>query len=50
MAYFGVYELLKEAAADKEGKVSSSAILCAGGFAGELASWDHRPGIGGRVG
>lgn len=38
VAYFGVYELLKEAAADKEGKVSSSAILCAGGFAG-MATW-----------
>lgn len=37
VAYFGVYELLKDVLADSEGKVSSLAILSAGGFAGRLS-------------
>lgn len=36
VAYFGVYEFLKEAFAREDGTVSSAGILSAGGFAGEL--------------
>lgn len=35
VAYFGVYEYLKEAFAREDGTVSSAGILSAGGFAGE---------------
>lgn len=35
VAYFGVYEYLKEEFASDDGTVSSAGILSAGGFAGE---------------
>ncbi|CAM9690761.1 unnamed protein product [Ectocarpus sp. 12 AP-2014] len=38
VAYFGVYEFLKEAFAAEDGTVSSAGILSAGGFAG-MATW-----------
>eukprot|EP00903_Cladosiphon_okamuranus_P016166 g14919.t1 len=38
VAYFGVYEYLKEAFAKEDGTVSSAGILSAGGFAG-MATW-----------
>ncbi|CAM9143832.1 unnamed protein product, partial [Ectocarpus sp. 6 AP-2014] len=38
VAYFGVYEFLKEVFAAEDGTVSSAGILSAGGFAG-MATW-----------